>query len=90
MEDSEKKLFVQELDKSRELNEALGMGIGIFQVCGGLRNLIWERSTRPSECITVATAFLESHAPVEFNAWYDIIGMSKRRKVVVSVESVMT
>lgn len=34
MEDTELKLFSQELDKSRQLNEALGMGIGVFQVCG--------------------------------------------------------
>lgn len=40
MEDSEKNLFTQELDKSRQLNEALGMGIGIFQVCLGLRDFV--------------------------------------------------
>ncbi|KAG0723901.1 ATP-binding cassette sub-family B member 8, mitochondrial [Chionoecetes opilio] len=36
MEDTENKLFIQELDKSRELNEALGMGIGIFQAGSNL------------------------------------------------------
>lgn len=36
MEDTEKKLFTQELDKSRQLNEALGMGIGIFQAGSNL------------------------------------------------------
>ncbi|XP_045131652.1 mitochondrial potassium channel ATP-binding subunit-like [Portunus trituberculatus] len=36
MEDSEKNLFTQELDKSRQLNEALGMGIGIFQAGSNL------------------------------------------------------
>ena len=51
MEDSEKNLFIQELDKSRKLNEALGMGIGIFQVCGGLTNLMCERSIYLSLCI---------------------------------------
>lgn len=36
MEDMEMKLFSQELDKSRQLNEALGMGIGVFQAGSNL------------------------------------------------------
>lgn len=32
MEEEETRLFTQEVDRSRQLNEALGTGIGIFQV----------------------------------------------------------
>lgn len=32
MEDEEARLFAREIDKSRHLNELLGIGIGVFQV----------------------------------------------------------